>query len=243
MKTYKVLIVDDEEPARGLLKMHVSKIKELELVGACENAIDAKKMLANHAIDILLLDIQMDDITGLDLLRMLKHQPTTILTTAYSEYALESYELDVIDYLVKPITFERFFKAISKAMEFSEFRTNTNSAKPLVESLPVLSYMFIKVEQQMVKVAFKDLLYLESFGEYVKVHTTKGMQLTLKSLSYFEERLPKHQICRIHRSFMVNLDKIDIIEDNGVKIGEKRISISRRLKDDFLEAIKGRGIF
>lgn len=241
MKTYKVLIVDDEEPARGLLSMHVSKIKELELVGACENAIDAKIMLANHFVDILLLDIQMDEITGLDLLRMLKSPPTTILTTAYSEYALEGYELDVIDYLVKPITFERFFKAISKAMDFVQFRANT-SLIPSPEPIPLFTYMFIKVEQRMVKVAFEDLLYLESFGEYVKVHTIKGMHLTLKSLTYFEERLPKHQICRIHRSFMVNLDKIETIEDNGIRIGDKRIPISRRLKESFLEAIKKRGL-
>jgi len=239
----KILIVDDEEPARGLLSMHVSKVKELELVGACENAIDAKRMLAEHDVDILLLDIQMDDITGLDLLRMLKDQPTTILTTAYSEYALDGYELDVIDYLVKPITFERFFKAISKAMEFSKFRTSSSSIKPPSERVSILSYLFIKVEQQMIKVEFKDLLYLESFGEYVKVHTTNGMHLTLKSLTYFEERLPTHQICRIHRSYMVNLDKVEIIEDNGVKIGAQRIPISRRLKENFLEAIKEKGVF
>jgi len=243
MKIYKVLIVDDEEPARGLLSLHVSKVKELELIGACENAIDTKRMLTNHAVDILLLDIQMDEITGLDLLRMLKNPPTTILTTAYSEYALESYELDIIDYLVKPITFERFFKAISKAMEFSDFRANTTSPKTPLKQVPMLSYLFIKVEQQMVKVEFKDLLYLESFGEYVKVHTVKGMKLTLKSLTYFEERLPTHQVCRIHRSFMINLDKVEIIEDNGVKIGMQRIPISRRLKDNFLEAIKEKGIF
>ena len=139
MKTYKVLIVDDEEPARGLLIMHVSKVEELELVGACENAIDAKKMLDNHSIDILLLDIQMDDITGLDLLRMLKHQPATILTTTYSEYALEGYELDVIDYLVKPVSFERFEQALNKAISWVSVRDNLDASKQLIKE----EYLFV----------------------------------------------------------------------------------------------------
>lgn len=246
MKKYTVLIVDDEEPARGLIQLHASKVSELEVVDTCANAIDAKRVLSQKRVDILFLDIHMDEISGLDLLRMLRHQPVTILTTAYSEFALEGYELDVIDYLMKPIAFDRFFKAASKAMKIVDAKQMFLSNKlPKSVASPVskAQFMFIKVDNKMVKVSFDQLLYLESFGEYVKVYTHKGMQLTLRTLASFEDSLPKAQFSRIHRSYMVNLDKIEMIEDNTVRIEDNCLPVSRRLKDDFLKAIKARGIF
>ena len=237
MTTYKTLIVDDEKPARELLRLHVGKVKELELIGTASNAIEAKRMLSEKTVDILLLDVQMDEITGLDLLRMLKDQPATILTTAYSEFALEGYELDVLDYLVKPISFQRFFKSISKAMEFVRARRmlSGSSNTPTLKST---NHIFIKVENRLVKIDFNDLLYLESFGEYVKFHTVEKMYLTLKTLTSFEKSLPNNLFYRLHRSYMVNLNKIDVIEDSSVRIGEKWIPISRKLKEQFLEVIK-----
>ena len=233
MIKYKTLIVDDEKPARELLKLHTSKISELELVGICSNAIQAKKFLAENAVDILLLDIQMDELTGLDLLRMLKEQPITILTTAYSEFALESYELDVVDYLIKPISFKRFFKSITKAMELAQAKAMLSNSIPTTDTTSV-DHIFVKIENQLVKIAYKDLLYLESYGEYVKLHTAEKMNITLKTLSSFDEILPKDLFYRLHRSYIVNLNKIEVIEDGSVKIGEKWIPISRKLKEEFM---------
>ena len=233
MIKYKTLMVDDEKPARELLKLHTSKVSEMELVGTCSNAIQAKNFLAGNAVDILLLDIQMDELTGLDLLRMLKEQPVTILTTAYSEFALESYELDVVDYLVKPISFKRFFKSVTKAMEIVRAKKMLANPIPTTDTTSI-DHIFIKVENKLVKIVFKDLLYLESYGEYVKLYTTGGMNLTLKTLTSFEEILPRELFYRLHRSYIVNLNKIEVIEDGSVKIGEKWIPISRKLKEEFM---------
>ena len=188
MMPYKILIVDDEKPARELLKLHVGKVKELVLMGTCSNAIEAKRILSEKTVDILLLDVQMDEITGLDLLRMLKVQPATILTTAYSEFALEGYELDVIDYLVKPISFQRFFKSVSKAMEMVKARKVLSHSGSPVTPTPA-NHIFIKVENKLVRIEFDTLLYLESYGEYVKFHTVDKMYLTLKTLTFFENNL------------------------------------------------------
>lgn len=241
MIKYRTLIVDDEKPARELLKLHTAKVNDLELIGTCSNAIEAKKILSENAVDILLLDVQMNEITGLDLLRMLKVQPATILTTAYSEFALEGYELDVIDYLVKPISFQRFFKSISKAMEFVKARKMLSDSGPPPVSAPA-NHIFIKVENRLVKIELDNLLYLESYGEYVKFHTPDKMYMTLKTLTSFEESLPKDFFYRLHRSYMVNLNKIEVIEDGSVKIGEKWIPISRKLKEDFMKLMKKRGV-
>ena len=242
MTIYKTLIVDDEKPARELLKLHVGKVNELELVGTCSNAIEAKRMLSEDTIDILLLDVQMNEITGLDLLRMLKVQPATILTTAYSEFALEGYELDAIDYLVKPISFQRFFKSVSKAMEFVKARKVLLNSS-LSPTLATANHIFIKVENKLVKIELDNLLYLESFGEYVKFHTDDRMYLTLKTLTSFEKSLPSDSFFRLHRSYIVNLNKIDVIEDGSVNIGKKWIPISRKLKEKFLQILRTRGVF
>ena len=241
MRKFKVLIVDDEKPARELLKLHVSKVNELELVGTCSNAITAKQMLTAHPIDILLLDVQMDELTGLDLLRILKVQPITILTTAYSEFALEGYELDVVDYLVKPISFKRFFKAITKATDMARAKSLLENSSSNRGSIAA-NHLFIKVENKLVKIDFDNLLYLESYGEYVKFHTEKKTLLTLKTLTSFGKTLPTDLFYRLHRSYMVNLNKIEIIEDGSVKIGEKWIPISRKLKEIFMEVMRKRGV-
>lgn len=238
---YRTLIVDDEEPARGLLQLHISKVPDLYLAGICTNAIEARKMLSEEHIDILLLDIHMGDISGLDLLRMLKQQPATILTTAYSDYALESYELDVVDYLVKPISFDRFFRAVSKAMEIRK----PIPQAPRIQKLPQVpeqSYIFVKVDQKLVKVPFQDLLFVEAYGEYVKLYTTSKVLVSLRTLTSMEEALPDSTFFRLHRSYIINVDHIAEIEDGMVRIGEHEIPISRRLKDEFFEMLKRGGI-
>ena len=238
---YQTLIVDDEEPARALLRLHLSKVPELVLAGSCNSAIEARRILAEQPIDILLLDIHMDDITGLDLLRMLTVQPATILTTAYSDYALESYELDVIDYLVKPISFDRFFKAASKAME--SLQSRPSNPKPAhADDFGKASYIFLKVDQKLVKILLEELLFVEAYGEYVKVYTRDKIHISLRTLTSLEEVLPSVDFFRLHRSYLVNIQHIAEIEDGMVRIQEHEIPISRRLKEEFFECLKKGGI-
>jgi two-component system, LytTR family, response regulator len=228
--TYNCLIVDDEAPARKLLTEYVQKIPNLNCVGVLTNAIDTQVALRETPIDLLFLDIQMPDLTGLDLLKHLSEpKPTVILTTAYAEYAVASYQFLVADYLLKPITFERFFQAVNRVMALQppvqpekEVRTN---------------HIFVKSEQKIVKIDLDQILYLESLREYVSIFTTTGRVVTLQSLSRFLEMLPSERFIRVHRSYIVHLDKIQSIENNMIRIGKAEIIISKSQKQVFLNFI------
>jgi len=244
---YKVLIVDDEEPARNLLASYAKKIEELEIVAVLNNALDAKRMINNSEIDILLTDIQMDDLTGIDLVKTLKNPPVTIFTTAYSEYALEGYALDVIDYLVKPISFQRFCKAIDKAFELIQFtRLPKNQFKEeanKIESQKQASdYFFVKTNRKLVKVNHEDILYVQSFGDYVKLYTKDDVILALQTTNFMEELLPAEAFVRIHRSHIVNINQITEITGNEVVIEQYKLPISKRMRDQFMAAIKDKGV-
>lgn len=243
---FKVLIVDDEEPARALLVNYVQKVSELEVVQAVSNALDAKRVLNNHDIDILLTDIQMDDLTGIDLVRMLKNPPTTIFTTAYSEYALESYDLDVIDYLVKPISFQRFCQAIDKATDLIHYKKNgakldgaDKAASPSVQNR---DYFFVKTNRKIVKVAYTNLLFVQSFGAYIKLYTKDKVIMALQTISSMEDMLPTSDFVKIHRSSIININHIKEIQDNQVIIDQHRLTISRRMRDSFSTLIQQKGI-
>jgi two-component system, LytTR family, response regulator len=243
MKKYTCIIVDDETLARELLMSHIAKIPDLVVLATCANAIEAKYALEKHQPDILFLDIQMPNLTGLDLLRMLKHRPATILTTAYSEYALEGYELDVLDYLLKPIVFERFFKAVSKAIEWLD--RGQTPAQSLPTSAPTEvkdNYFFVKSDAKIVKVVFDDILYIEALQKYVRIHTPSVRIVTLMSMSQLEDVLPTGQFSRIHRSFIVNVNKIDSIEGNMVHIGKHNLPISKGQKEGFLSIVQRKGL-
>ncbi len=235
-----VLIVDDEQPARELLQNYVGKMEELVLAGTCSSALEAKRFIESNKVDILLSDIQMDDLTGIDLLKTLKDQPITIFTTAFSEYALEGYDLDVVDYLVKPISFQRFCKAIDKAKDLIDFQN-----KPVMRkgSDPVESaYFFVKTNRKMVRVEYNELLFVESFGEYVKLHTSEDVHLALQTTAYMEEMLPYEKFVRIHRSYIVNMDHIRELEGNMVKVEDHILTISKRMRDNLLKRMRDRGI-
>jgi DNA-binding LytR/AlgR family response regulator len=238
MKKYTCIIVDDEPLARELVASHIAKIPELEILATCTNAIEAKFALEKHLPDILFLDINMPNLTGLELLRLLKKRPATILTTAYSEYALESYELDVLDYLLKPIEFERFFKAISKTIDWINRWQNT--VNQLVTT-PKNDYFFVKADYKIVKIIFADILFIEALQKYVRIHTTSERIITLMSMSQLESALPSEQFIRIHRSHIINIDKIDSIEGNLVHIGKHQLSISKGQREAFLEKIQTKG--
>ena len=244
---YKVLIVDDEEPARDLLLNYAGKLEELEVVGAVSNVLDAKRMLNTHSVDILLTDIQMDDLTGIDLVKMLKNPPVTIFTTAYSEYALEGYELDIIDYLVKPISFQRFCKAIDKALELIKYKLpqqgSSNKAISIIPaSTPSKEYVFIKTNRKLVKVYYVDILFVQSFGEYVKIYTQDDVLLALQTTNNMESILPTSDFIRIHRSSIINIQHIKEIDGNEVIIEQHRLVISKRMREDFMKLIKSQGI-
>lgn len=259
--SYSIVVVEDEKPARMLLESYVQKVPEGDCVMSFANPIQAKTFLDNHKVDILLLDIQMDDLTGLDLLRMLDQPPVTILTTAYSEYALEGYELEVIDYLLKPISFQRFFKAVSKAMglvelrkkgkgmdslaldgEVSGFNVNKSVALPDTPSSSDEDFFFVKTNRKIVKVNYGDVIFVESYGEYIKIHTEEKTLMVLQRMSSMEQQMPDGRFFRIHRSHLVNLSKIQEIDGNIVKVRGHELIVSKRLKEEFLKTIRKKGL-
>ena len=241
---YRVLIVDDEEPARELLAAYAAKLDQLEVAAVVAHALEAKRIIDQGGIDILLSDIQMDDLTGLDLVKTLKNQPVTIFTTAYSEYALEGYELDVIDYLVKPISFQRFCKSIDKALELLAFNHAAETALPQSVSTDQkpAEYFFVKTNRKIVKVAYADLLFVESYGEYVKLYTRDDVILALQTTGFMEEMLPSANFFRIHRSYIVNVDHIKEVEGNMVRLDTHQLTISKRSREVFLAFLAEKGI-
>ncbi|WP_282160353.1 LytR/AlgR family response regulator transcription factor [Ulvibacterium marinum] len=230
----KCLIVDDEHIARKILSDYVGKVPELELVASCSSALQALNNIKKDSIDILFLDIQMPDLTGLDFLKILPNRPATILTTAYSEYAVQSYELDVIDYLLKPIDFDRFYKAVTKAISLKDSKVDypsTTSPSQLTDKL------FIKADSKIISVAFQDIIVINGQGPYVQLITVHDRKImTLQSMSKLEELLPAN-FYRIHRSHIVNINHIDSIDGNMVRLKNHTAVVSKNKRDEFLKLI------
>ena len=238
----KCAIVDDEALARKLLTNYVEKIPELELVAACSNAIAAQSLLQKQEVDLLFLDIQMPDLTGVELLKAVKQAPLTIFTTAYAEYAVEGYSLDVIDYLLKPISFDRFFQAVNKAIDYHQrYPALADAKEDKAVAPPVLStdatYFFVKSDYKIIKINFSDVLFIEGMREYVRIHTVDQKIMTLLSMHKLEEILPATIFARIHRSHMLNISKISEIQGNTVYIGDVQLPISKGYKEAFLKQI------
>ncbi len=230
----KCIVVDDEKLARQLLENYLSKLDDVEVLGSFRSAILARNFLQTQEIDLMFLDIQMPDLTGLELLRLLPKPPITILTTAYKQYALESYELNVIDYLVKPIAFERFLKAIEKTKDFLNFKSN--------EKKQARDFIFIKTGQKIIKLLYADILYIEGFREYLKIHTTTGFHLVLMNFKDAQALLPAPNFLRIHRSFIVNLNKLEYIEGNILVINNRKIKVSTTYKSALLEYLNSNNL-
>lgn len=230
----KCLIVDDEHIARKILSDYVSKVPELELVATCNSALKALNHLKSDRIDVLFLDIQMPDLTGIDLLKVLPNRPATILTTAYSEYAVQSYELDVVDYLLKPIDFDRFYKAITKVISLKDSRFENRSD---ATSSQHTDKLFIKADNKIIKVAFNEIVVIQGQGPYVQVITADGRKImSLLSMSKLEELLPAN-FYRIHRSHIVNIDHIDSIDGNMIKLQDHTAILSKNKRSEFLKLI------
>ena len=223
----KCLVVDDEPLAAELVATHISKVSDLELVAKSHNPVDAFAILQREPIDLLFLDIHMPRMTGWELLKSLPNKPLVVITTAYREHALEGYEFDVLDFLLKPITFDRFLRSISK---YHQRRlTMLDSTTSLSDSYEQ-AYKYFKVNREMKKVFLKDILYIESLKDYVRIKTDKESLITYQRISYLEEKLPDDKFLRVHKSFIVAVDKITSLGSNSVKIKDKEIPVGRNYK-------------
>lgn len=233
-KKLKVLIVEDEHLAAEGLKSYVAEIDFLNLVAYCENALEANKILSEKPIDLIFLDIQMPKITGIEFLKSLSKPPMVIFTTAYPNYALQGYELDVIDYLVKPYPFDRFLKAVNKAKDrfvlenYSHDKSSNNGEK---------DYFFVKSEQKLEKVVVKEICYVEAMENYVIIHTDSQKIISLMTMKSMEEKLPANQFIRSHKSYIVNISKVESIEGNCLNVKSKQLPISRQNKQEVLNRI------
>ena len=220
------LAVDDEPPALDVLQKHVAAVPSLELAGLCNNAVEALEKMKEQSVDLVFLDIQMPQILGTDFIRTLKNPPKVIFTTAYRKFAVEGFELNAVDYLLKPISFERFLKAVSKVMEIP--LPLSNEGTPLVDTKNSPdAYLYFRADRKMIKVDLDEILYIESLKDYVKVITTSKTVITKQSISSLEETLPKANFVRIHRSFIVALNKIESYNHEIVEIAKKEFPISR----------------
>jgi DNA-binding LytR/AlgR family response regulator len=226
------IIIDDEPLARKGLKEYVSEVDFLELKGEGENAEAAAALLNKGDIDLMFLDIQMPKLTGIEFLKGLKKAPMVIFTTAYSKYALESYELDVQDYLVKPISFERFFKACNKAKDFHALKQTGNKAL-----LKNDEYFFIRCADRYEKIVCEELLYIEAMENYVIFHTIHGKFISYLTLKAVESYLPADKFLKVHKSYIIAIPKIESIDGSDIIIKGKSIPISRTLKDEVMNKL------
>lgn len=234
----KILIVDDEYHARKLLTEYVSKLPFLELAGVSSNVFEAMNVLQKEKIDILLLDIQMPEITGLEFARSLQNPPAVIFTTAYSEYAVESYELDVVDYLLKPIAFPRFLQAINKATDRKKKHASLKTTSipfEISDGNKDSDSLVIKSGYKLYRINYEDLFFIEGQREYVTFHTSKQRITTLYSLKYLEEKLPAHLFIRIHKSYIVSIKHIEFIDKNTLHIKGERLPIGGSYKDELMK--------
>lgn len=228
----RTLIVDDEPLARRGMVEYVNEVSFLTLVGDCPSAAQAARHLAEGEVDLLLLDIQMPRLTGIDFLKTLAKPPMTIFTTAYTEYAVEGYALDVIDYLVKPIPFERFLKAVQKAHDFHQQRTAKGTA-------PLQEYFFAKSNGRFERIFFNDVLFVESMQNYVIIHLATQKYIVYITLAGIQEQLPVDRFLKVHKSFIVAVEKVNSIDNNDLLINQHRIPISRTMRDEVVKRIMG----
>ena len=233
-KTIRCLVADDEPPAREILGRYIDNMPGLQLVKECSNAMQVLSFLQDEEVDIIFLDINMPQLKGNELLKILKNPPKIILTTAYAEYALEGYELDVVDYLLKPIQFERFVKAVHKAVQL-----NGNSiSQPLIQNEPKQeSFVYFRADRKMVKVMLDSILYIESMKDYIKIVTSDGVLITKQSITSVEAMLPENHFIRTHRSFIVSLPKIRSFTHELIEIDRTQIPIGKLFRNGVMKVL------
>jgi two-component system LytT family response regulator len=235
------IAVDDEPLALEIIKDYCAKVPFLNLMQAFDNAIDTMEYLRNNSVDLILLDIQMEDLTGIQLLNALKVKPHVIMTTAYDNYAIQGFDLDVTDYLLKPISFERFLKGINKVYDKMQNESSIHEGKPIITHTSETAekdYFFVKTETHLEKVTTSEVLYVEGMGDYWRIVTKNKRIMTLMNARGMEDVLPEHQFCRVHRSYFVALSKIESIERKHIKIADQRIPIGDTYQKNFFDIIE-----
>lgn len=235
---YNVIIVDDEFLAQKLLQDYVSKVESLQLVATCSNAFEAMEALKNHRVDIMLLDIQMPDLTGLELVKSLDKKPAVIFTTAYSEYAVDAFNLAVADYLLKPFDFPRFFQAINKAIGNVKPSVDQTS-QPAADTVSRSNdFITVKADYKLYKINYDDLLYIEGQHEYVTFHTTQRRITALFALKELEELLPKDRFVRVHKSYIVSFKHIQDLDKSDVTVAGNKIPVGASYRDELLARLQ-----
>ncbi len=234
----KCMIVDDEPLAIEILENYILRLEKWEIVGKCRSAMEAFQLLQRKEIDVMFLDISMPKLSGMDFIKGLSNPPLVVFTTAYREYAVESYEFNALDYLVKPISFERFWKAITKVQQQYAL---LNSSEEIQEDNP--AYLLLKSDRKTYKIPFEQILYIESMTEYITVHTEKESLISYQPISHIEKLLDVEKFLRIHRSFIIAIDKVSAFSANFVLIGSKELPISRSYKMQVSTKLNGKAIY
>ena len=232
------IAIDDEPLALDIIKDYCSKVVFLNLMKTFDNAIESIEYIRSNKVDLIFLDIQMEELTGIQLLNALKHRPFVIFTTAYERYAIQGFELDVIDYMLKPISFERFIKGVNKVCDRMQLDTGTVTPENGKAKAPEASFFFVKTETRMERIENSDVLYVEGMGDYWRIVTKTRRIMTLMNARKLEEVLREPQFCRVHKSFFIALDKIESIERNRIKIGDQYIPVSETYHKVFFDLVE-----
>jgi DNA-binding LytR/AlgR family response regulator len=233
----KCVAIDDEPLARECITNYIQEVDFLTLAGTGSNPVDLTRLLDEQAIDLIFLDIQMPIINGIEFLKMVQNPPMVIITTAYPSYALEGFQLDVLDYLVKPITFSRFFKAVTKAKDYHQLLSRPAVSDTSDKTVLTADYFFIKCDYKYERIYFNDILYIQAMQNYITIYTSKGKYMTLLYLKSIEEKLDGQQFIRVHKSYIVSIPKIEAIENNEIVMQSFRIPISRSYHDEVIDRV------
>jgi len=230
-KKINCLVIDDEPPARDILKKYIAGVELLQLAGECSNAVETLSFLQGNSVDLLFLDIKMPHILGTSFLRTLKNPPKVIFTTAFRKYAVEGFDLNAIDFLLKPISFERFLQAVNKVMQLDIHVSNGNQQNDLLpdQSHP---FLYFRADRKMIKVFLDDIVLIESLKDYIKVITTTKVIVSKQSISALEEMLPREAFIRVHRSYIIAINKIESYNTDSIELAKKEIPIGRLFRHD-----------
>ncbi len=232
------IAVDDEPLALDIIEAYVTKHPELTLVARCNNAAEASEVLKKHKVDLMFLDIQMPEITGLSFVKSLEHKPLFMFTTAYPDYALEGFELDAIDYLLKPIAYDRFEKGVEKALEYYKIKQNSDVAESDLEN----EHFFVKANQKLIKLSYSEIYYVEAFADYVKIFLADKKIVTLQTMKNMERKLPPEMFSRVHRSFIVNRKHVASFSTSVCEVNDVKIPIGKNYKEVFVSLMKSNTI-
>ncbi|WP_209405255.1 LytTR family DNA-binding domain-containing protein [Pseudozobellia sp. WGM2] len=232
----RCIIVDDEPPALDLLASYIDRLDNFKLLGRFGNAIEAFNFMNANAVDLMFVDIQMPQMNGLELIKSLVPRPHVVITTAYREYAADGFDLAILDYLVKPVSFDRFLQSISRY-------SNSNNASQYQENSLQDTYMFFKVERLMVKIYLKDITYIESIHDYIKIITPDKTYITYTRIGFMDDKLPEGHFVRIHKSYIISLNKIESFRHDSVTVSGRELPVGRVFKQTFIKALENHKFF